>query len=82
MVVHVIHDDSLYFGGSKEPSAMIQIQAIGGQIDAVITPLTEIFSSIGGVLPSRVFVNYQVFTADQWATHGVTVQHFREQHSS
>jgi hypothetical protein len=82
MMVHVIHDDSLYFGGSKEPCAMIQIQAVGGQIDKAITPLTEVLTSIGGVLPSRVFVNYQAFTTEEWATHGVTVQHFRDHQSS
>ncbi len=82
-MVHVIHDESLYFGGSREPAAMIQIQAIGGDIEKAITPLSEIMTSIGGVLPSRIFINYQAFTADQWSTHGVTVKQFYEhQHSS
>lgn len=82
-MVHVIHDDSLLFGGSKEPAGMIQIEAIGGEITNAITPLTEILSSIGGVLPSRVFINYQTYTADNWTTHGVTVQHYYEhQHST
>lgn len=83
MMVHVIHDDSLYMGGSNEPCAMVQIQAIGGPFEKVITPLTEILNSIGGVLPSRIFINFQSFSADQWATRGVTVQHYYEhQHST
>lgn len=83
MMVHVIHDESLYFAGSNEPCAMVQIQAIGGQIDKVITPVTEILNSVGGVLPSRIFINFQSFTTEQWATHGVTVQHFYDhQHHS
>lgn len=82
-MVHVIHDDSLYFAGSKEPAAMIQIQAIGGEITNVITPLTEILTSIGGVLPSRIFINYQSFSADHWAKDGVTIEHlYQHNHSS
>ena len=81
-MVHVIHDESLYFAGSKEPAAMIQIQAIGGEITNVITPITEIFTSIGGVLPSRIFINYQTFTAENWTTHGVTVQHYYDHQNS
>lgn len=83
MMVDVIHNESLLFAGSKEPSAMIQIQSIGGNFESVITPVNEILTSVGGILPSRIFINFQDFTSDNWCTHGVTVKKYYEHpHSS
>jgi hypothetical protein len=78
MMVQVIHDESLFFAGSKEPCAMVQIQAIGGSLEPLLTPLSEILTSVGGILPSRIFMNFQEFTSDNWSTHGVTVKQFYE----
>jgi phenylpyruvate tautomerase PptA (4-oxalocrotonate tautomerase family) len=83
MMVQVVHDESLFFAGSKEPCAMVQIQSIGGNFEPLIAPLSEILISVGGILPSRIFMNFQEFTSDNWSTHGVTVKKFHEHpHSS
>ena len=47
MVVEVSYSDSLYFGGSKDPSAMIQIESIGGDLPSVADALGRLSATIG-----------------------------------
>ena len=72
--VQVTHDNSLLFGGSRDPCAMIEIQSIGGALESIIGPITDILESVGGVLPARVFVSLNNhYTADEWGLHGVLI---------
>jgi hypothetical protein len=69
--VQVTHDSSILFGGSREPCAMVEIQSIGGSLDNVVGPISDIFESVGGVLRARVFISLNnSFTADTWGSHG------------
>mmetsp|Transcript_16327 Transcript_16327/g.24605 ORF Transcript_16327/g.24605 Transcript_16327/m.24605 type:complete len:119 (-) Transcript_16327:131-487(-) len=81
VMCHVEHTSSLCFGGSTEPCCMIQIESVGGDFESLITPFSDVMSSIGGVLPNRIFMNFRDVSADNWSIHGVTVAQFRENQS-
>jgi phenylpyruvate tautomerase PptA (4-oxalocrotonate tautomerase family) len=72
--VQVEHSTGLMFSGSKEPCAMINIQSIGGNFEPIVRPITDILVSIGGVLQSRVFINFSNFEMNAWGVDGVTAE--------
>jgi phenylpyruvate tautomerase PptA (4-oxalocrotonate tautomerase family) len=66
------HNPNLLFGGSNDPSAMIQVQSIGGSCSKVCETLTSTTASILGIDSSRIFVNFQSFQGADWAMSGST----------
>lgn len=68
----VQHNGNLLFGGDSTPSAMIQVQSIGGSCSKVCDALTKTTSSILGIDGSRIFVNFQCFQAAEWGMGGST----------
>lgn len=76
MCVHVECSDCLMRAGTKDPCAMINVEAIGGRLSDIVGPLTEILHSIAGVAPSRTFINFRDVALDAWGRDGVTVEEF------
>ena len=70
--VNVNKTESLYFAGSNDPSAMVQIQAIGGNLSSIAAPLTETISSLLLIPPERIFINYTAYAGNSWAMNGRT----------
>lgn len=70
--VNVIYNPNLFFAGSNHPSAMVQIQAIGGSLDVIVAPITEAATRILDLQGDRIFINYELFTRNNWGMNGVT----------
>jgi len=70
--VDVTSNSNLLFGGSSEPAAMIQVQSIGGSCGKVCSNLTTAISQCLGIDQGRIFVNFQSFSASEWAMNGTT----------
>lgn len=70
--VNVVYNPNLYFAGTNAPSAMVQIQAIGGSLDVIIAPITEAATNILNIHGDRIFINYELFTRNNWGMNGAT----------
>ena len=70
--VNVVYNPSLFFAGTNAPSAMVQIQAVGGSLDVVIAPITDAATRILNIQGDRIFVNYELFTRNNWGMNGAT----------
>eukprot|EP01041_Mallomonas_annulata_P002815 gene2815-5537_t len=70
--MQVEHSDSLLFGGSADPAAMIHIEAIGGSCGDVAETLTKIVTDITDIPAARIFVNFISFQPSMWAMNGST----------
>ena len=67
------HSTTLYFAGSFDPCAMVQIESIGGEANAVIGPLTKVIYEIASIPQDRVFANFQgSYTLTTWGINGST----------
>jgi phenylpyruvate tautomerase PptA (4-oxalocrotonate tautomerase family) len=51
---------------------MVQIQAIGGSLDVIIAPITEAATNILNIQGDRIFINYELFTRNNWGMNGAT----------
>jgi phenylpyruvate tautomerase len=80
VMVQVDYTSSLMFRGSKQPCAMIHIEAVGGSLEDMVDPITDILTSIGGVLQDRVYINFQSYDTQNWGANGITVAKFQESH--
>lgn len=72
VMVNVLHSDSLLFGGSSEPAAMVQVSSIGGSCSKVCGPLTDVVATVAKVPKERVFVNFRDVPRSEWAMQGNT----------
>lgn len=68
--IDVVHSETLFFGGSDSPAAMVQVEAIGAIAPKVCEELTNVISSVCGIDKSRIFVNFSSFSANQWGMGG------------
>ena len=74
MCVQVEHSENLMFGGSKDPSAIITVESIGGDFESLIAPLTDILVSVGGVAHGRVFLTFRNVSDKEWGSQGMTIE--------
>jgi phenylpyruvate tautomerase PptA (4-oxalocrotonate tautomerase family) len=65
------YSDGLLFGGSKEPCAFIEVEAVGSFFPALIQTLTDVMSAVAGIAPSRVTITYRDVHGSHWANNGV-----------
>ena len=65
-------NSNLLFGSTNDPAAMVNVQSIGGSCGKVCSNLTTAISQILGIDPSRIFVNFQSFSAAEWGMNGST----------
>jgi len=70
--INVVYNPNLYFAGHKAPSAMVQVQAIGGSLNLIIGPITELATRVLDIQGDRIFVNYELFTRNNWGMNGAT----------
>ena len=70
--VDVTQSECLYFGGSKDPCAMIQIESIGGSSKEAISSATTAVAEVAGIPSDRIFVTFTSIEGKNWGMAGNT----------
>ena len=73
VMVQLTHSLSMYFAGTDELCAFIEIKSIGSLIPSKMSkPIFEFFSSELEIPTERIYVYFQDVVSNQWAWNGRT----------
>ena len=73
IMVKLTHSLSMYFAGTDEPCAFIEIKSIGSLVPSKMSkPISEFFAAELGITAERIYVYFQDVEAKQWAWNNKT----------
>ena len=66
----------MFAGDDSEPSAMLEVRALGGLGHPVCVEFSKLVCRVLreqlGIAPERVYINYMEFTPDKWGWNSTT----------
>ena len=73
VMVQVIHSPSMYFAGTDELCAFIEIKSIGSLVPSKMSePICEFFSTELEIPTERIYILFQDIDCSQWAWNSKT----------
>mmetsp|Transcript_547 Transcript_547/g.1390 ORF Transcript_547/g.1390 Transcript_547/m.1390 type:complete len:117 (+) Transcript_547:124-474(+) len=69
----VVYSESLLFAATDDPTAMVEIQVIGGELTQTMSPFFDTLCEHLKLETNRIFINYCTYEATQWGFMGKTV---------